>query len=80
MNVFTPLVCHSTPDFGTPWSVPCLQGEGTIWVVLLVCRGLQVAVPRGPAQAKGLLLSCIRDPNPTIFFEPKVRLPLSACP
>ena len=34
--------------------------------------GLKVVVPRGPAQAKGLLLSCIRDKNPTIFFEPKI--------
>lgn len=33
--------------------------------------GLKVVVPRGPADAKGLLLSCIRDPNPCIFFEPK---------
>ncbi|KAJ1978996.1 hypothetical protein H4R35_001684 [Dimargaris xerosporica] len=33
--------------------------------------GLKVVVPRGPIQAKGLLLSAIRDPNPTIFFEPK---------
>ncbi len=29
-------------------------------------------MPRGPIQAKGLLLSCIRDDNPCIFFEPKV--------
>ena len=27
--------------------------------------------PRGPTQAKGLLLSCIRDQNPCLFFEPK---------
>lgn len=33
---------------------------------------LQIVVPRGPSQAKGLLLSCIRDPDPCIFFEPKV--------
>lgn len=33
--------------------------------------GLVVAMPRSPAQAKGLLLACIRDPNPAIFFEPK---------
>jgi 2-oxoisovalerate dehydrogenase E1 component beta subunit len=26
---------------------------------------------RSPVQAKGLLLACIRDPNPCIFFEPK---------
>jgi hypothetical protein len=29
-------------------------------------------MPRSPIQAKGLLLSCIRDPNPCIFFEPKI--------
>jgi pyruvate/2-oxoglutarate/acetoin dehydrogenase E1 component len=28
-------------------------------------------MPRSPAQAKGLLLACIRDPNPCVFFEPK---------
>lgn len=33
--------------------------------------GLKVVMPRSPAQAKGLLLSCIRDPNPCLFFEPK---------
>ncbi|KAJ8491075.1 hypothetical protein OPV22_012796 [Ensete ventricosum] len=33
--------------------------------------GLKVVIPRSPRQAKGLLLSCIRDPNPSIFFEPK---------
>eukprot|EP00474_Spongospora_subterranea_P003600 CRZ04058.1 hypothetical protein [Spongospora subterranea] len=33
--------------------------------------GLKVVIPRGPKQAKGLLLASIRDPNPVIFFEPK---------
>ncbi|XP_021714927.1 2-oxoisovalerate dehydrogenase subunit beta 1, mitochondrial-like [Chenopodium quinoa] len=33
--------------------------------------GIKVVVPRSPQQAKGLLLSCIRDPNPVVFFEPK---------
>lgn len=33
--------------------------------------GLKVVVPRGPLQAKGLLLSAIRDNNPVLFFEPK---------
>lgn len=36
------------------------------------CPGVKVVIPRGPVQAKGLLLSCIRDPNPCIFFEPKI--------
>ncbi|CDO73626.1 hypothetical protein BN946_scf185014.g96 [Trametes cinnabarina] len=31
-----------------------------------------IVIPRSPIQAKGLLLSSIRDPNPVIFMEPKV--------
>ncbi|KAL2940671.1 BCDH BETA1: 2-oxoisovalerate dehydrogenase subunit beta 1 mitochondrial [Bienertia sinuspersici] len=34
-------------------------------------NAVTVVVPRSPQQAKGLLLSCIRDPNPVVFFEPK---------
>jgi len=34
--------------------------------------GLRVVMPRSPSQAKGLLLACIRDPNPVIFLEPKI--------
>ncbi|CAA2972061.1 2-oxoisovalerate dehydrogenase subunit beta 1, mitochondrial-like isoform X1 [Olea europaea var. sylvestris] len=33
--------------------------------------GIKVVIPRSPQQAKGLLLSSIRDPNPVVFFEPK---------
>ncbi|KHJ87139.1 Transketolase protein [Oesophagostomum dentatum] len=40
--------------------------------------GLKIVIPRGPVQAKGLLLSCIRDPNPCIFFEPKILYRLAA--
>ncbi|KAG5856895.1 hypothetical protein ANANG_G00012780 [Anguilla anguilla] len=36
------------------------------------CPGIKVVIPRGPVQAKGLLLSCIADKNPCIFFEPKI--------
>lgn len=34
--------------------------------------GLKIVIPRGPIKAKGLLLSCIQDKDPCIFFEPKV--------
>jgi 2-oxoisovalerate dehydrogenase E1 component beta subunit len=33
--------------------------------------GLKVVIPSTPEDAKGLLKSAIRDPNPVIFFEPK---------
>eukprot|EP00741_Cyanophora_paradoxa_P021986 tig00021432_g21223.t1 len=34
--------------------------------------GLKVVIPRGPLQAKGLLVAAARDPNPVLFFEPKI--------
>lgn len=33
--------------------------------------GLKVVIPRSPIEAKGLLISCIKDKNPVLFFEPK---------
>lgn len=33
--------------------------------------GIKVVVPSTPNDAKGLLISAIRDPDPTIFLEPK---------
>jgi len=34
--------------------------------------GLKIVIPRSATQAKGLLLASIRDPNPVLFFEPKI--------
>jgi 2-oxoisovalerate dehydrogenase E1 component beta subunit len=33
--------------------------------------GLKVVIPSNPHDAKGLLKSAVRDPNPVVFFEPK---------
>jgi len=34
--------------------------------------GIRVVVPSGPAEAKGLLLASLREPDPVVFFEPKI--------
>ncbi|KAJ8027412.1 2-oxoisovalerate dehydrogenase subunit beta, mitochondrial [Holothuria leucospilota] len=59
----------------SPWGA---VGHGALYhsqspeAAFASCPGLKVVIPRGPTQAKGLLLSCIRDRNPCIYFEPKV--------
>ncbi|MBI5927746.1 MAG: alpha-ketoacid dehydrogenase subunit beta [Chloroflexi bacterium] len=35
------------------------------------CPGLKVVIPSTPHDAKGLLKSAVRDPNPVLYFEPK---------
>lgn len=57
---------------------PCgLVGHGALYhsqsneAFFSHASGLKIVIPRGPYQAKGLLLSCINDNNPCLFFEPK---------
>jgi len=47
------------------------QHSETVYPQLLSVPGLKLAVPSGPADAKGLLKSAIRDDNPVIYFEHK---------
>src|SRR5690606_10956526 len=35
------------------------------------CPGLKIVIPSTPYDAKGLLKSAVRDPNPVLLFEPK---------
>jgi pyruvate dehydrogenase E1 component beta subunit len=39
--------------------------------ILVHTPGLKVVVPSGPFDAKGLMKSALRDPDPVIFMEPK---------
>jgi pyruvate dehydrogenase E1 component beta subunit len=39
--------------------------------ILAHMPGIKVVIPSTPYEAKGLLLSAIRDPDPVIFMEPK---------
>jgi pyruvate dehydrogenase E1 component beta subunit len=39
--------------------------------ILAHIPGIKVVIPSTPYEAKGLLLSSIRDPDPVIFMEPK---------
>jgi pyruvate dehydrogenase E1 component beta subunit len=39
--------------------------------ILAHTPGIKVVIPSTPHEAKGLLLSSIRDPDPVIFLEPK---------
>lgn len=62
-----PLVVR-TP-YGLGIKPPELHSEST---EALLCHmpGIKVVVPSSPYNAKGLLISAIRDPDPVIFLEP----------
>ena len=70
----------STTDVGgLTFRAPCgAVGHGALYHSQSVesffahCPGLSIVVPRGPKQAKGLLLSSIRTRDPVLFFEPKI--------
>ncbi|MGH9165246.1 MAG: alpha-ketoacid dehydrogenase subunit beta [Acidimicrobiales bacterium] len=47
------------------------QHSGSYASMLAHVPGLQVAIPSGPAQAAGLLVSAVRGNRPTVLIEPK---------
>jgi len=44
------------------------ESREALWAHL---PGLKTVIPSGPRNARALLLSAIRDPDPVLFFEPK---------
>lgn len=36
------------------------------------CPGVKIVMPSTPSETKGLLLQCVQDPDPCLFFEPKI--------
>jgi len=63
----SPIVIRA--PYGAGIKAPELHEEST---EALFCQmpGIKVVVPSGPCNAKGLLTSAIRDPDPVLFLEP----------
>jgi pyruvate dehydrogenase E1 component beta subunit len=65
-------------EVNVPMVLRCIYGAGggdaathseTLYGLYAHMPGLKVAVPSNPYDAKGLLITAIRDPNPVVFFE-----------
>lgn len=73
------LICRVVRQGSITIRAPCSSvGHGSMYHSQSVesyfahCPGLKIVIPSGPAEAKGLLLAAIRDPDPVLFFEPKM--------
>lgn len=67
-GVRCPIVARTT--FGTGFSAAA-QHSQALYAMVTQVPGLKVVVPSNPADAKGLMISAIRDDDPVIFFENK---------
>jgi len=63
-----PIVVRSI--IGRGWGEAC-QHTQSLQSYFMHSPGLKVVMPSNPYDAKGLLISAIKDPNPVMFFEHK---------
>lgn len=63
-----PIVVRTT--FGVGFNAAA-QHSQSLYSLVTHVPGLKVAVPSTPAEAKGLMLTAIRDDDPVVFFENK---------
>jgi len=63
------------------WGHPCTRASlDSPEAILAHIPGIKVVIPSTPYEAKGLLLSCIRDPDPVLFMNPSVfTAPFGGC-
>jgi pyruvate/2-oxoglutarate/acetoin dehydrogenase E1 component len=67
-QVNVPLVVRTPSGAGRGYGASHSQNFESLF---MSAPGLKIVVPSNPFDAKGLLLSAIRDPNPVLFVEPK---------
>ncbi|NPV56164.1 MAG: alpha-ketoacid dehydrogenase subunit beta [Anaerolineae bacterium] len=80
VNEAAKMCYRSNGDFTVPMVIRAPYGGGisgglyhsqSVEAFFAHVPGLKVVIPSTPYDAKGLLKSAVRDPNPVLFFEPK---------
>jgi 2-oxoisovalerate dehydrogenase E1 component beta subunit len=80
VNEAAKMYYRSNGDFTVPMVIRAPYGGGiggglyhsqSVEAFFTHVPGLKVVIPSNPYDAKGLLKSAVRDPNPVMFFEPK---------
>ncbi|KXK18123.1 MAG: transketolase [Chloroflexi bacterium OLB15] len=80
VNEAAKMYYRSNGEWRVPLVIRCPYGGGiagglyhsqSVEAFFTHCPGLKIVIPSTPEDAKGLLKSAVRDPNPVLFFEPK---------
>jgi len=80
LNEAARMYYRSDGDWPVPMTIRAPYGGGvggglyhsqSVETLFVHSPGLKVVIPSNPHDAKGLLKSAVRDPNPVLFFEPK---------